>query len=54
LLTGEEEGEAGGEVYGKRKGRVDLKALNYLKKKINSDHESENESEVTESEIAKG
>jgi len=29
-----------------------LKELNYLKKKINSDFESENESEVNESEIA--
>lgn len=48
----QEEEEAGGEVFGKRKGTVDLKELNYLKKKINSDFESENESEVNESEIA--
>ena len=47
----EEEEEEGGEVFGKRKGTVDLKALDYLKKKINSDFESENVSEVTESEI---
>lgn len=46
----QEEEEAGGEVFGKRKGTVDLKAVDYLKN-INSDFESENVSEVTESEI---